>query len=287
MTKLLSMKAVRVWTCLGGALLLTQLSFAQTDPSPVSSATPLDDFTEREIVKEHTVLAHQPVREADILWEKRLWRIIDVREKMNQPFTAPESPLFKIVSDAAMAGDLTVYSTQDDHFSQAMSPEAVRAMLYRIDTVYRPNIDTGEDEIVVVENVRDWESVHRFRIKEAWFFDSKTSTLQVRILGIAPLMDVTDENGDFKFEMPLFWVHYPSARPLLARNKAVTHGGNYAATTTWEDIFEMRYFASCVTKENNVNDLRIQDMLTGADMVMRGEQIEAELFNREHDLWAW
>ena len=85
MTKLLSLKAVRVWACLGGALLATQLSFAQTDPSPLSSATPLDDFTEREVVQGHQVLAHQPVREADILWEKRLWRIIDVREKMNQP----------------------------------------------------------------------------------------------------------------------------------------------------------------------------------------------------------
>ena len=287
MTKLLSMKAVRVWACLGGALLATQLSFAQTDPSPLSSATPLDDFTEREVVQDHQVLAHQPVREADILWEKRLWRIIDVREKMNQPFVAPESPLFKILSEAAMSGDLQVYSTQDDHFSKPLSAESVRAMLFRTDTIFRVNIDTGIDEMVVVQNERDWESVKRFRIKEAWYFDSKTATLQVRILGIAPLMDVTDENGDFKFEMPLFWVHYPSARPLLAHCKAVTHGGNYAATTTWEDIFEMRHFASCVTKENNVNDLRLQDMFSGADMVMHGEQIVAEMFNREHDLWNW
>lgn len=287
MTNLLSMKAVRVWTCLGGALLATPFLFAQTDPEPVSSSLPLDDFTTREIVQERRTLSHQSIREADILWEKRIWRILDVREKMNQPFVAPESPLFQIVSDAAIAGDLTVYSTQDDHFTQPLAPEAVRAMLYRRDTIYRPNIDTGIDELVVVENVRDWESVKRFRIKEAWFFDTKTSTLQVRILGIAPLMDVTDENGDFRFEMPLFWVHYPSARNLLAQNKAVTHGGNYAATTTWEDIFEMRYFASFVTKENSVSDLPIQSMFSGADMVMRGEQIEAELFNREHDLWSW
>lgn len=287
MTKLLSGRAARLWACLGGALLLTQLLSAQTDPQPASSATPLDDFTEREVIQEHRTLAYQPVREADILWEKRIWRVLDVREKMNQPFVAPESPLFQIISDAAIAGDLTVYSTEDDRFTKPLTPEAVRAMLYRRDTIYRPNIDTGEDELVVVENVRDWESVKRFRIKEAWFFDAKTSTLQVRILGIAPMMDVTDENGDFRFEMPLFWVHYPSARNLLAQHKAITHGGNYAATTTWEDMFEMRYFASLVTKENSISDLPIQSIYSGADMVMRGEEIEAELFNREHDLWAW
>lgn len=287
MTNLLSLRAIRVWTCLGGALLATQLSFAQSDPSPVSSSLPLDDFTTREVVQEHRVLPYQSVREADILWEKRIWRVLDVREKMNQPFVAPQSPLFQILFDAAIAGDLRVYSTLDDRFTTPLTPDAVRAMMYRVDTIYRPNIDTEVDEVVVVENIRNWEDVKRFRIKEAWYFDSKTSSLQVRILGIAPMLDVLDENGEFKYEMPLFWVHYPSARPLLAQNKAITHGGNYAATTTWEDIFEMRYFASCVTKENSVNDLRIQDMLTGVDMIMRGDQIEADIFNREHDLWSW
>ncbi len=287
MTNLLSLRAVRLWTCLGGALLSAHISFAQPDPVPISAALPLDDFTAREVVQERKILNYQPVREADILWEKRIWRVLDVREKLNQSFTAPESPLFQIISDAAMAGDLTVYSTQDDHFSKALTPDAVRSMLFKTDTIYRPNLDTGMDELVVVENVRDWESVKRFRIKEAWYFDAKTSTLQVRILGIAPMLDVTDENGDFKFEMPLFWVHYPTARPLLAQHKAITHGGNYAATTTWEDVFEMRYFASCVTKENNINDLRLQDMYSGVDMVMHGDKIEDELFNREHDMWSW
>ena len=32
------------------------------------------------------------------------------------------------------------------------------------------------------------EDVKRFRLKEVWFFDEETSTLQVRILGIAPLI---------------------------------------------------------------------------------------------------
>lgn len=287
MTKLLSNRAARLMGCLGGAMLLSlNFAFAQ-DPEPVESPQPLDDITEREVVLDHAVLAYQPIREADILWEKRIWRVVDVREKMNLPFSAPESPLFKILSDAALAGDLSVYSTQDDKFSKRLSADQIRATLFHRDTAIIFDPVTYVETIKVVENETNWEDVKRFRIKESWFFDTKTSTLRHRILGIAPIIEERDEEGNFRFEKPLFWVYYPAARPLLARHKAVTHGENYSATTTWEDLFEKRYFASYITKENNVRDLRLQDMYTGLDLLLESDKIKNELFNREHDMWAY
>lgn len=274
--------------CLGGAMLLTaNFAFAQ-DPEPLEAASPpLDDITEREVVADHAVLPYQPIREADILWEKRIWRVVDVREKMNLPFAAPQSPLFKILADAALAGELSVYSTEDDKFSKRLTPEGVRALLFKRDTIVVPDLETYSDEVRVVENETNWEDVKRFRLKESWFFDAKTSTLRHRILGIAPIIDVKDEEGNFRYEMPLFWVHYPSSRPLLAHHKAITHGENWSATTTWEDIFEKRYFASFITKENNVQDLRLQDKYTGVELLLESEKIKNELFRREHDLWSW
>lgn len=287
MTTLLSLRAARVLGCLGGALLAANFAFAQTpDPFP-EPGMPLDDITERTVISDHRVLKYQPIRESDILWEKRLWRVIDTREKMNLPFVAPEAPLFTIFSEAALAGDLTVYSTEDDRFTKPLSADAVREMLFKRDTVVVFTPETYSEDVRIVENEINWEDVRRFRVKESWFFDSKTSTLRVRILGIAPLVDVRDDEGNFLYEKPLFWVHYPSARPLLAGRKVVTPGGNLAATTSWEDLFEMRYFASSVMKENNIQDLRLQDYLAGTDLLLHAEQIEDALFNREHDLWSW
>ncbi len=287
MTKLLSPRAARLMGCLGGAMLLSlNFAFAQ-DPEPIESPQPLDDITERDVMKDRVTLPYQPLREADILWERRIWRVVDVREKMNLPFSAPESPLFKVLSDAALAGELNVYSTEDDKFSKRLSPSDIRSMLYRRDTIIIFEPEHYTEEVKVVENETNWEDVKRFRIKESWFFDTKTSTLRSRILGIAPIIDVKDENGNFKYEMPLFWVYYPAARPLLAQHKAITHGENYSATTTWEDIFEKRYFASYITKENNVQDLRLQDMYSGLDLLMESDKIKNELFAREHDMWSY
>ncbi|MDO8972140.1 MAG: gliding motility protein GldN, partial [Saprospiraceae bacterium] len=284
---LLSNRAARLLGCLGGATLLSvQFAFAQ-DPEPLSTELPMDDITERDIVKDRSTLPYQPIREADILWEKRIWRVVDVREKMNLPFTAPESPLFKIFSDAALAGDLQVYSTEDDKFSKRLKPSEIRSMLFRRDTIVIIEPESFVETVKVVENEINLEDVKRFRIKESWFFDSKTSTLRSRILGIAPSIEERDENGNFKYEMPLFWVYYPAARPLLAQHKAITHGDNFSATTTWEDLFEKRYFASYITKENNVRDLRLQDLYTGLDLLMESDKIKNELFAREHDMWSY
>ena len=287
MTNLLSNRAARLLGCLGGAMLFSvQFAFAQ-DPEPLSTELPMDDITERDIVKDRNILPYQPIREADILWERRIWRVVDVREKMNLPFTAPESPLFKIFSDAALAGDLQVYSTEDDKFSKRLKPSEIRSMLFRRDTIVIIEPESFVETVKVVENEINLEDVKRFRIKESWFFDSKTSTLRSRILGIAPIIEERDENGNFKYEMPLFWVYYPAARPLLAQHKAITLGDNFSATTTWEDLFEKRYFASYITKENNVRDLRLQDLYTGLDLLMESDKIKNELFAREHDMWSY
>jgi gliding motility associated protien GldN len=286
MTNLLFNRATRVLGCLGGAMLLTvSISYAQT---PEEAVLPIDDITEREVVRDRPILAYQPIREADILWEKRIWRVIDVREKMNLPFAAPESPLFKVLADAALAGDLPVYSTEDDKFTKRLSSSDVRGLLYRKDTIMVfDDVESYNESIRIVENETNWEDIKRFRVKESWFFDTKTSTLRNRILGIAPIIDVRDEEGNFKYEMPLFWVYYPGARSFLAQHKAITHGENWSATTTWEDIFEKRYFASYITKENNVQDLRLQDLYSGLDLLMESDKIKNELFAREHDMWSY
>jgi gliding motility associated protien GldN len=288
MTNLLFNRAARVLGCLGGALLFYLPLAISQNPEPVEVTPPLDDITEREVIRDRKTLAYQPIREADILWEKRIWRVIDVREKMNLPFVAPESPLFKVLSEAVLAGDLPAYSTEDDKFTKRLSPADVRGLLFKKDTILVFDDPEGwDEELKVVENETNWEDIKRFRIKESWFFDAKTSTLRHRILGIAPIIDVRDEEGNFRYEMPLFWVYYPGAREYLAQHKAVTHGENWSAATTWEDIFEKRYFASYITKENNVQDLRLQEIYSGVDLLMESDKIKNELFNREHDMWSF
>jgi len=248
---------------------------------------PLDDIVEKRTVAEKRVLAYDHIREADIFWEKRVWRVIDTREKMNLPFAYPERPFFSILMDAAESGEITVYSVEDDKFSQRLTPDEVKAMGASVDTITTFDPVTYEEKIEIVTNDINPEDVKRFRIKEIWFFDEETSTLQVRILGIAPLLDVKDENtGEFRYEQPMFWVYYPEARETLARER-VFNFKNDSTNQTWEDLLEARFFSSYIIKASNVHDRRLQEYLSGVDLLLESEKIRQEIFNFEHDLWSY
>ncbi len=291
MKMLLFRPAIRLRIGVGCLLLLSGMVSAQssdTDPAPVDPlGVPFDDITNRDVVAERSVLPYQPIRESDILWEKRLWRIIDVREKMNLPFAFPNAPLAEILGTAALDGDITVFDPSDDQFAKPLDATTLRKALYRRDTLVTINVETEAEEVRIVEQAPDWSAIKRFRLKESWFFDTRTGTLRFRILGIAPLINVTNSEGDFLYERPLFWVHYPTSRTFLAHQKAYTTGDNLSATLTWEDVFEMRYFTGVVYKENNLYDRRIQDYLAGVDALFEASRINDALFNREQDAWSW
>jgi len=264
------------------ALLLFLLCFTITlfsQPAPVS------DIVTPKILTEKSVLPYPSVQERDIMWKKYVWRIIDVREKMNLPFVYPQAPFFEIMTNAAQNGELNLFSPEDDHFSYNLSDTELQEMLFDQDTVEVWG-DNQEMTLVPIENSLNYENVKRFRIKEVWYFDSHYSVLKVRILGIAPLIEVLDEAGNFKYERPLFWAAYNQLRPVLAKER-VFNSQNDAANTSWEDLMEMRYFASTIIKASNVHDRKIEDYLTGVDALLEAEKIKQEIFNFEHDLWSY
>ena len=257
-----------------------------TESSEPDEDKPLDDIVDKRIVNERKVLAYKHLREADVFWEKRIWRIIDVREKMNLPFSYPEERFFSILMDAAVNGDITVYSVENDKFTDKLEPNEVATMGATVDTVITFDPETYEEQMQIVRNELNPEDVKRFRIKEVWYFDEQHSELKVRILGIAPLIDVKDENGNFRYEKPMFWVYYPDCREILARHKVYMQG-NDASLITWEDLLEMRFFSSYIFKESNVYDRRLKDYLTGVDLLLEADKIKQEIFNFEHDLWSY
>ncbi len=246
----------------------------------------IDGVVEKNIVKETTALSYDHIREADVFWEKRIWRVLDVREKMNKPFVYPEAPFINIVLKAAQEGEITIYNAIDDKFKTPMSLSEAQTMGASVDTTEVFDPVTFASKLVITRNVLNWEDIKRFRIKEVYFFDEETSTMQVRIIGIAPLREVYDNNGNFKYEQPMFWAYYPELRKVLAKETAF-NAMNDAPPMSWEDMIEMRYFSSYIYKESNVYDRRLQDFTSGVDLLLEASKIKDEIFHFEHDLWAF
>jgi gliding motility associated protien GldN len=266
---------------LSGLLTLVSIGW-----SNAQNGVPLDDVTEKSLVATHPMLSYPHTDERDVLWEKRIWELIDIRTLKNQPFRYPPRPFIQILVDEIMNGNIRAYSTEDDKFSKELSPDEISELLASRDTVLTFDPETYEEQIQVVTNDLNPEDVYLYRLKEIWWVDSKYSQLKVRILGIAPIIEVTDDNGNFKYYKPLFWIYYPDARKVLARHR-VFNPWNDACTLTWEDWLEMRFFDSVIIKESNVHDRRIEDYATGIDALLEGQKIKDEIFNFEQDLWSY
>lgn len=262
---------------------------AQTQPTE-SSEPYLDDIVKRSLVFEAKVLPYEALREADIPWSKKMWRIIETREKINIAFRNPTRPLFKILIDGINNGQVTAF--KDEDFKEMMTTEDVKKQIFRVDSIPYYDPDTYEETIKVFESEINADDIKRYRVKEIWYFDKEASMLKVRILGISPLHETVDPTtGELKYELPLFWIYYPEVREALAKETVVSDF-NDMFPMTWYDLFENRMFSSYIFKTTNVLDLRLADKFEKSldpnmDILLESEKIKEELFNFEQDLWSY
>lgn len=260
-----------------------------TTPQP---QRPVDGYYEKTNILSARVTPYANLREADVMYSKRVWREIDLREKMNMIFASPKARLITILTDAIAAGELTAYDavpTKDDvngdEFSVVLSPE--EAMRKFADSVVVPIFDNDGNQTGTEVRPGEFnpDSIVKFRIKEDWIFDKQRSIFEPRIVGIAPLIRISAAGQSFD-EQPAFWIYFPEARHLLV-TKAVVNRSNDATGLSYDDVFMKRIFASYIVKESNPEDLRIKDYAVGIDKLYESERVKKELFDFEHDLWSY
>jgi gliding motility associated protien GldN len=244
----------------------------------------------------HTMKAldWQPVREADILWKKRVWREIDVREKQNVAFRYPGDEntgggyFIEILMDAIKKGKIKAYSNFDDRFTQAFTKEQIlEQMTGKDDSTEVPDPVTGQVKIVVTHKEFDVERVTKYRLKEDWIFDRNLGRMVVRIIGIAPIVDNIDPNTLLsRGQSSLFWIYYPEARGILAQYE-VYNPDNDVQRLTWDDFFEGRFFSSRIIKISNPFDEVISAQHPGMEGLYEAQRTTEMIFNKEHDMWVY
>ena len=268
----------------------TQVALAQ-------SPNVLDGAYVKETNLTKRVVPYPHLREADVMYKRRIWQEIDLRQKFNHTFYFPLDPiqdrknLFDVVREALLVeGSLVAYSAgplgEDDEFTFPLSADSIRTILNPV-TLVKQYDDFGEVIGTVQQsNELSSDKITRYRIKEDWIWDRQRSERYVRILGIAPMMEDFDVDGNSVGFRPLFWLYYPECRYVFA-NSEVYNMFNDAQRRTYEDLFQKRYFSSYIVKEDNAFNRQIVSYARGLDALAESERIQQELFNIEHDIWNY
>lgn len=257
----------------------------------------LDDIYAPDHVPNRKPIPYAYLREADAMYKKRVWRVIDLREKINLNLYYPTSPIKDRMSliDLLLNGianeGITAYNTDDDRFTQPMSRTQIDNVFDAVEKSQNYTDENGDEQTVMIKGEITSSEVKQYWLKEDWFFDRKHSTMNVRILGICPIRFYVkdgDEGEDAEMRKTMaFWIYFPEVRRILADHE-VFNNNNDAERRTFDDIFFKRYFNSFIVKVSNVYDDRsIQEYSLGIQSLLEAEALKKQITDYEQDLWEY
>lgn len=163
---------------------------------PIHMEEPVDGYVTKADLENRKVVPYAAIRQTDIAYAKRIWREIDLREKMNKAFASPKSRLIDIIIDAVMKGELTAYdptpTTNDPHGDSFKNVLPINQVMARFggDSVLVEEFNENNEVVSSHYASRTFrgDQIVKFRIKEDWIFDKQRSVFEPRIVGIAPLI---------------------------------------------------------------------------------------------------
>ena len=270
-------------------IIVDSSGFTTNDRRPSLRA---DNAYDKKSLTDRTPLPYEHIRWDDAFYAEKVWRELDLREKMNLPFRYEAEDdngsqmfidiLMKAVTNSDINKRVTVFD--DDRFAIPLSIDEVNKKIAgKNDTIpiYDPNDITRLMHYKVVKANFDPKTVNKIAIKEEWIFDRESSRLVCRILGIAPLLTKYLPSGQEMGQSVMFWVHYPDLRPTLAKYEVYNAKNMGQNRMTWEELFESRMFSSYIIKStlDNPTFKPIRVLMPGKDILalLEGENIKEKI----------
>jgi hypothetical protein len=118
-----------------------------------------------------------------------------------------ETPRLKLVSNfltAAYEGRVTAY----DYFNKPLSIEEIKSI--GVDTIYRTLTRDyppyAEYDTIIVSKI-ELTDIVKIRFLEEWYLDEQNMVFEKVVMGIAPVINKYDNEGNLIGPQPMFWIY--------------------------------------------------------------------------------
>ena len=218
-------------------------------------------------------------------WSRIIYRYIDLKKEVNVPLYHPVTPtagqrnLFTMIFRLLQENRIHAYEYLDgrEEFTEE----------YLVDfpeLVERFGIYHESENGTIRVNDADLPSneVLGYYLKEAYYFDSATSSFRVRPVALCPILFRQEESASADTRYPLFWIPYSELEPYTRQMPLMASALNNSTSDSVDDFFRRRSYDGEIYKTGNPGNRAIsQYTSTPEEMKAEQERIEQELLDFE------
>lgn len=89
-----------------------------------------------------------------------------------------------------------------------LTQEEIERNYASVDTVVTFAPETFVEKVQIVRNEFTPEEVNKIRLVQDWYYDPNQRLLVNRLRAVAPLVEMTNENGEFLYNRPMYYILY-------------------------------------------------------------------------------
>lgn len=238
----------------------------------------------------------RPESDANKMWEKVVYRQIDLTKPQNMALYYPEEPtenqesLFRLIMKLVTDGQVPVYEYLDGRelFTEQYKVN-VKDMLDRFHILYTEGKGSTEKnpKFVIEESDVPSNEVLTYYAIENWEFNTNENRLRNNVVAICPVLHRSDDFGGEPIRYPMFWVKMSDLRPYLTQQNIFIDDDNNLARYNYDDFFQMGMYDGEIYKTRNLRNMSLMQMFPDPDELKHAQDsIENRLASFDKNLWV-
>jgi gliding motility associated protien GldN len=232
-------------------------------------------------------LSVRKVHNSDVMYRMQVWRVMDLREKCNQPFFARENEITKAIIDEVYAGRLDAYAKDslttllslNDFKDKVIDPSSAQ-----MDADGNPIPGTGTPFMAKQLYILKFRENLLFdKQRSRFYYDIQTVTLFIPA-EFNTIKGTETEVASFKYkDLVQVFRNMPNARWYNSQNRA--------EDKKIADAMDLRLFCSRIIKLSNPKDAMIEDMpeynTNDRSILVASQKYEYDLVAKENEVWDY
>ena len=237
-----------------------------------------------------------PKSEADIAWEKVVYRMLDLSNVKNATLYYPEEPteqqesLFRIIMRLLANDQIAAYEYLDGRevFTDQYRVK-VKDMLDRFHVIYTQAKGSTDKspKFAIDDSDVPANEVLSYYIIEKWQIDNRNNRMETTIEAICPVLHRSGDFGGEAVRYPMFWIKFDALRPYLTQQYIFVDDDNNLAKYTYDDFFQLSMYEGDIYKTRNLRNLSLMQQFPDPDELKQAQDsIQKRLLTYTDKMWV-